>query len=114
MSFVTEDFHNEHSSALGTGLRGRQAYRERLPIFFTRFPNLHYEIEDLLAERDRVMVAYTMTFLHRTVGGGEHTVTMRGVFRFRFNGDLIAHRVDYWDGVSYQLQTAPVGPEGGT
>src|SRR3954452_14620813 len=27
---VTEDFHNEHTSTLGHGLRGRDAYRERL------------------------------------------------------------------------------------
>ena len=40
-------------------------------------------------------VPYRMTFRHRPSGGTP--VAVRGVFVFRVEAGLIAHRVDYWD-----------------
>jgi ketosteroid isomerase-like protein len=96
---VTEDFHNEHTSALGHSLRGRQAYRERLPSFLAEFAGLRYEIEDVIAEGDRAAVPYT---LHCTWSG--QPVQIRGMFRFEVRDGLIAHRVDYWDSAEFQRQ----------
>ena len=50
-------------------------------------------------EGDRAAVAYRMSFIYDGV-----PVRLRGVFRFRVAGDLIAHRVDYWDGADFQRQ----------
>jgi steroid delta-isomerase-like uncharacterized protein len=96
---VSEDFFNEHTSAAGTSVRGRSAYRERLPQFLARFRDLHYDIEAMIVDADRAAVAYTMTC---TVD--DHCVVIRGMFRFRVAGDLIAHRVDYWDGSEFDRQ----------
>jgi steroid delta-isomerase-like uncharacterized protein len=108
---VTGDFHNEHTSALGHSLRGRDAYRERLPTFLGRFGGLRYEVEDLLVDGDRAAVAYRMTCRWRgdTAGmpAGGVPVTIRGMFRFRVAGGAIAHRVDYWDGAEFQRQISP-------
>jgi steroid delta-isomerase-like uncharacterized protein len=98
---VTEDFHNEHTSALGTGLRGRAAYRERLPRFLAEFAGLHYDVEDTIVEADRAAVAYTMTCAW---GPSAAPVSIRGVFRFRVADGLIAHRVDYWDSAEFTRQ----------
>jgi steroid delta-isomerase-like uncharacterized protein len=98
---VTEDFHNEHTSALGHSRRGRAAYLERLPSFLEEFAGLHYTVEDTIIEDDRAAVAYTMTC---TWGG--RPVSIRGVFRFRVADGLIAHRVDYWDSAEFSRQTA--------
>lgn len=103
-SFVTHDFHNEHSSALGNSLHGRAAYRERLPVFLGRFQGLRYEVEDLVVEGDHAVAAYRMTFVHQGDDGQEHPVSLRGVFRFTVRDGQIAHRVDYWDGVAFQRQ----------
>lgn len=98
-ALVTEDFHNEHTSALGRSLVGREPYRERLRGFLTEFAGLAYEVEEVIAEDDRVAVAYTMT---ATVTG--RPVRIRGMFRFRVRDGLIAHRVDYWDSAEFTRQ----------
>ena len=101
---VAEDFHNEHTSALGHGLHGRAAYRDRLPSFLGQFSGLHYEVEDMIVDGDRAAVAYTMT---SAWGSDRKPVSIRGVFRFRVVDGLIAHRVDYWDSAEFTRQVAP-------
>ena len=96
---VTEDFVNEHTAALGSGCVGRQEYAARVPGFLSSMPGLRYDIEDVVAEGDRVCAAYT---LHTHVN--DRDVAVRGVMRFRVRGDLIAHRVDYWDSLVFQRQ----------
>ena len=107
---VTEDFHNEHTSALGRSVHGRAAYRERLTGFLAGFADLHYELEDLLVDGDRACAAYRMTFRAAGSDGVERPVAIRGVFRFRVRDGLIAHRVDYWDGLEYQRQVEEPSP----
>ncbi len=103
---VAEDFHNEHTSSLGHSLRGRAAYRERLPVFLSGFTDLHYDVEDVVVQDDRAVVAYRMSFDYRREDGVLRPVAIRGVFRFRVRDGLIAHRADYWDGVDFQRQVA--------
>jgi steroid delta-isomerase-like uncharacterized protein len=104
--FVTEDFHNEHTSARGHSLVGRRAYRERLDSFLAAFANLHYDIEDLIVEEDRAAAAYTMTYDWLGQGPPGRHVEIRGIFRFRVAGQKIAHRVDYWDSREVERQIA--------
>jgi len=99
--WVTDDFWNEHTSALGASCRGREEYRARLPAFLTEFVGLRYEVEDVVAEGEKVVVAYTL----RATWRGEHPVAIRGVFRFVVSDGLIAHRADYWDGTEFLRQT---------
>ena len=99
-SHVTADFWNEHTSTLGRSGRGRVEYRRRLPAFLADFAELRYDVEDVVAEGDRVVVAYTM----RARWQGKD-VTIRGVFRLRIDDGLVAHRADYWDGLDFQRQT---------
>ena len=42
-----------------TTIQGREAYQHSLAPFFTAFPDMHYTIEDLIAEGDRVVARYT-------------------------------------------------------
>ncbi|MCW2919553.1 MAG: hypothetical protein JWN52_7621 [Actinomycetia bacterium] len=99
---VSPDFHNEHTSAAGRSLRGRDAYRTALDGFLSEFEDLRYEVEDLIVEGDRAAVAYRMTFRLRGT-----PVLIRGMFRIRVEAGLLAHRVDYWDGADFARQTAP-------
>ena len=96
---VAVDFVNEHTSARGTGVTGRDAYRERLRGFLASFTELHYDVEDEIVEGDRAAVAYTMTA--RVAG---RVVRIRGMFRFAVRDGLVAHRVDYWDGEEFRRQ----------
>jgi ketosteroid isomerase-like protein len=98
---VTQDFFNEHVSALGSSSRGRDEYRSRLPGFLAQFEGLRYDVEEVVVEGDHVVVAYTM----RASWKGEHVVAIRGVFRFDVADGLIAHRTDYWDSLDFLRQT---------
>ena len=96
---VADDFVNEHTSALGSGSAGRDAYRDRLPGFLSSFPGLRYEVEEVVADGDRVVAAYTLT-----ASSDGHPVRLRGVMRFVVRGGEIVRRVDYWDSLSYLRQ----------
>ncbi|MEN9505470.1 MAG: hypothetical protein RI958_1396 [Actinomycetota bacterium] len=98
-SMVTDDFVNEHTAALGAGCEGREAYRGRLPGFLASMPGLRYAVEDVIADGDRVAVAYT---LHTTID--DRPIAVRGVMRFLVRGEQIAHRTDYWDSLVFQRQ----------
>ena len=62
---------------------------------------MRYDVEDIVVEGDRAVVAYTM----RAVWKGEHAIAIRGMFRLWIEGGLIAHRADYWDGMEFRRQT---------
>jgi ketosteroid isomerase-like protein len=98
-AFVTDDFINEHTAALGGGCVGIAEYRRRLPGFLASMPGLRYEIEDVVADGDRVCAAYT---LRTTVN--ERPIAVRGVMRFVVRAGRIAHRTDYWDSLVFQRQ----------
>lgn len=102
-ALVTDDFVNEHTAALGSGCVGRHEYAERLANFMASMPKLRYEIEEMVADGDRVCAAYTM---HAHVN--DRDVAVRGMMRFRVERELIAHRVDYWDSLVFQRQAGLV------
>lgn len=99
-ALVTDDFHNEHTSALGAGSRGRDEYRARLPGFLAAFSDLRYEPREVVAEADRVVVAYRMTARHEG-----YQVDLPGVMWFEIAGGRIRRRTDYWDSLSFLRQT---------
>lgn len=110
---VTEDFVNEHTSARGSSLVGRAAYRERLPGFLGAFTGLHYAVEELLVDGDRAALAYRMTASVQQEGGPPAPIDVRGVFRFTVRDDLVAARADYWDGEVVAAQLAAATAEEG-
>jgi ketosteroid isomerase-like protein len=96
---VSDDFVNEHTAALGSGCTGIEEYRRRLPGFLASMPGLHYELEDVIADGDRVVAQYT---LHATVN--DRPIAVRGAMRFDVRDDRIVRRVDYWDSLVFQRQ----------
>lgn len=91
-SFVTDDFVNEHTSALGSGCTGKDEYRKRLPGFIASMPQLRYEIERQIADGNQVANAYT---LHARVN--DRDIAIRGMMRITVRDGLISDRTDYWD-----------------
>jgi ketosteroid isomerase-like protein len=100
---VTEGFVNEHTAALGSGCVGRDEYRRRVPGFLAEFEGLRYEPEDVAVDGDRVVVAYRMT---ATYAG--RPIDLRGCMWFRVEGAEVAHRIDYWDALTFQQQAGLV------
>ena len=100
--WVTDDFVNEHTAALGTGCEGRESYRERLPGFLRTFEGLRYDVDDIVSEGERAVVAYTMRADFQA-----QPIIIRGVQRFEVRDEKIAHRIDYWDSLQFILQADP-------
>jgi len=100
---VTDDFVNEHTAALGGGCVGVDEYRSRLPKFLASMPGLRYDVEEVVADGNRVMAAYTMR-----AHVNDRDVAIRGVMRFRVDEERIATRVDYWDSLVFQTQAGLV------
>lgn len=98
-AWVTDDFVNEHTAALGSGCIGRDEYLRRLPGFLGSMPGLAYEVEDMICEGQKVAAAY---ILRATVN--DRPIAVRGVMRLEIRGRLIARRVDYWDSLVFQRQ----------
>jgi len=98
-AWVTDDFVNEHTAALGSSCSGKSEYLRRLPGFLASMPGLRYEVEDVIEEGSRVAAAYT---LRTTVN--DRPIAVRGLMRFEVRGDRIARRVDYWDSLVFQRQ----------
>lgn len=98
-AYVTEDFVNEHTAALGSGCEGREEYARRLPGFLSSMPDLRYDVEDVIADGERVVATYTL----RT-RINDHDIAVRGAMRFEVRGQLIAKRTDYWDSLVFQRQ----------
>ena len=61
---------------------------------------MHYEVEDVLAEADRVVALHDAPRWR-----GEHDIALRGVFRLQVADGVITHRTDYWDGQEFLRQT---------
>jgi len=97
---VSADFVNEHRSALGASCHGRDEYRRRLPAFLEAFPGIHYEIVDLVADGDRVAVAYTLL---ATPSGTP--IRVPGAMFLTVVHGLVTHRLDTFDSLTYLRQT---------
>ncbi len=91
---------NEHTSALGDPCAGRAEYRRRLPGFLASLPGVRYDVEDLIAEGERVVAAYRIS---GTAGGVPFS--LRGTMWFVVRDGAIARRTDYWDSLGFLRQT---------
>jgi len=105
VSCVTEDFVNEHTSALGSTSNGREVYRGRLPGFLGQFENLRYDVVETIVEGERAAARYRMTAVYQ-----EHALDIPGVMLFSTRDGLIAERTDVWDSLTFLRQTG-MAPE---
>lgn len=92
---VTEDFLNH--PAINQQQRGRQNLKDVIRIFEKAFPDFRYEIEDLVAEGDKVTVRDVFTGTHEGDFMGipptGNQVTMQTIHIFRFEEGKIA---EHW------------------
>ena len=102
---VTDDFVNDHASALGTGCVGRATYRAHLDGFLASMPGLRYVAGEPIVEATRVALPYDLHARGTTPDGADVPVHVRGVMLLRFDGALIAERLDVWDALTYLRQT---------
>ena len=103
LDHVAEDFHNEHTSSLGSSSHGRDEYRSRLPGFLGQFAGLQYEVIDTIVEGDRASVRYRLT-----ANFDGHPLDIPGVMLFEVRDGRVARRTDVWDSLTFLRQTGAV------
>jgi ketosteroid isomerase-like protein len=102
---VADDFVNDHASALGSRCAGRAEYRSRLDGFLASMPGLRYVAGEPIVEGTRVALPYDLHAHGTNPDGTDVPVHVRGVMLLRFDGALIAERLDVWDALTYLRQT---------
>ena len=83
-------------------LRGLEAYKQAIRLYLTAFPDLHFTIEDMLAEGDRVVTRWTLRGTHQgpfqDIPPTGKQVTLTGISIFRVaNGK----GVEVWTDADY-------------
>lgn len=78
---------------------GRESFKKFFTAFRAAFPDLHFEIEDMIAEGDKVVVRITVTGTNNGVGdfmGIAPTgkkIKMETIDIFRFEGEMM---IEHW------------------
>jgi ketosteroid isomerase-like protein len=103
LDHVTDDFHNEHTSSLGSSSYGSDEYRSRLPGFLAQFAGLQYEVVDTIVEDDRAAVRYRLT-----ANFDGHPLDIPGVMLFVVRDGRVARRTDVWDSMTFLRQTGSI------
>jgi steroid delta-isomerase-like uncharacterized protein len=112
--------HAMHDSHLPDSGVGPEAYKRNVARFVTGFPDLHLAVEDMVAENDKVAVAWTISGTHkgefRGVSPTGKKVSLEGItINHIANGKIMDSYVsaDYL-GLMQQLGVAPAfGPPKG-
>jgi len=92
---------------------GRESWKEAIAFYRSAFPDLHYEIDDLIATDEKVTVRWTATgtdtvgFMGMAPTGRRASVA--GINIFRVENQLLAEHWDQWDlaGLLAQLGALP-------
>ncbi len=92
---------------------GREAFRAQWRTWRTAFPDIHFAVEELVAEGNKVVTRWTMTGTHRgpfwRVPGTGRRVTVTGMSLDRIEDGRIVAGFDAWDelGLRRQLGMLP-------
>jgi steroid delta-isomerase-like uncharacterized protein len=99
-SFVEEVFNNHNLSAIEKYLagQGKEGFKQFLSEFFTAFPDVHADIEYIVAEDSLVVVFLNFTGTHKGLFQGRSstnkTVKIRSADLYKVENEKI---VEHWD-----------------
>src|SRR5262245_46263000 len=92
---------------------GKEAFRAQWKKWHAAFPDLHFEVEDVIAEGDKVVTRWVLTGTHKGEFQGipatGKAIRVNGMSLDRLAGGQIAEGFDGWDslGLRQQLGALP-------
>jgi steroid delta-isomerase-like uncharacterized protein len=99
-----------HDPAMPEDIRGPEGFKEYVGAYRTAFPDLHLQIEDQIAEGDRVVTRWTGTGTHEGELAGiaptGNRVTLPGMEIVRFSGGKLA---EGWEGYDSMVLMQQLG-----
>ena len=102
-----------YHSGTGEDLRGLKANKQNNSEFFSAFPDIHLTIDDMVAERDKVVLRYTATGTNKGAFMGipptNKKLTVWGINIARIAGGKIVEEWERYDslGMMQQLGVVP-------
>ncbi len=96
------------SDTLPAPMRGREEYRQFLQMFYTAFPDTHYEIEQMISSENYVVTRLHITGTHRGEFLGKAPTNRRFEIHLCYfdqvkNGKVVRAWI-YWDTATMQRQ----------
>lgn len=97
------------SDTLPAPVRGREAQRQFMEMYLHAFPDIHFEVEQMLATGDHVVTRWHATGTHRGELMGIPATNRRGeglhgCSVIQLKNDRIAREWIYWDGATLLRQ----------
>ncbi|MGE3799078.1 MAG: ester cyclase [Thermomicrobiales bacterium] len=92
---------------------GRDGFKQAVRMMHAAFPDIHYTIEDMIAEGDRIATRWTLQGTHRSAFLGVpptgKQVSVEGIHILRFEDGMVVECWEVWDQLSLlrQLGAAP-------
>ena len=116
---VADEVHDANyiSHGMGIDTPGTAGFKQFVTAYLGAFPDMHFTVEDQIAEGDKVVTRWTATGTHtgELMGipptGKQSTVT--GISIGRYAGGKIVEVWDNWDALGMLQQLGVVPPMGG-
>ena len=100
----------DHDPAMPEDIHGPEGFKEYVSVFRSAFPDLHIEIEDQVAEGDKVVTRWTGTGTHEGdmmgIAPTGNKVTLPGMEIVRFSDGKIA---EGWEGYDSMVLMQQLG-----
>ena len=111
-----DDLFEMDSLRHGTGESGNERYRQEVTMYTNAFPDLHFAVEDVIAEGDRVVVRWVATGTHRgdlpNVPATGKQVTVAGMSISTVRNGKIVEKSGNWDALGLMQQLGVIPSEG--
>ena len=105
------------SNILGSSI-GPEAYKRNVLAFLAGYPDLHWTIEDLIAEKDKVVACWTISGTHKGdymgVPATNKKVSIDGITIHHITNGKIMDSTSNWDALGMMQQLGVVPPLGQT
>jgi steroid delta-isomerase-like uncharacterized protein len=101
------------SNIFGSSI-GPEAYKRNVLLFFAGYPDLHWTIEDTIAEKDKVVACWTISGTHKGdylgVPATNKKISVEGITIHHITNGKIMDSYVSWDiwGMMQQLGVVPV------
>jgi steroid delta-isomerase-like uncharacterized protein len=100
---VIADTHAISDPTVAGGAVGPSAYRRQVERFLTGLPDLHFEVDDTITEKDKLVVYWTITGTHRGeflgVPPTNKKVSFSGITINQIRNGKIIESTVIWDGL---------------
>jgi steroid delta-isomerase-like uncharacterized protein len=87
---------------------GREGFKRQWRTWRTAFPDIHFEVEEMVAEGDTVVARWTLTGTHRGpflgVTATGRSIRVRGMSLDHLKDDVLVSGFDGWDNLGLRQQ----------